>query len=69
MNNYIRRQSGDTSMLDLTSFSLGFLVAPVAYVIVGAVAYSSFCAGKRLAAILRVQRSFDFRNGADCPAQ
>ncbi len=36
-------------MLDLTSFGLGFAVAPVAYVIFGASAYSIFCAGKRLA--------------------
>ena len=50
-------------MLDLTSFSLGFLVAPVVYVILGAAAYSSFCAGKRLAALLRTEKSFEFRNG------
>ncbi len=56
-------------MLDLTSFSLGFLVAPVAYVILGAAAYSSFCAGKRLASLLRAQKSFEFRNEADCPAR
>ncbi len=56
-------------MLDLTSFSLGFAVAPVAYVIVGAAAYSSFCAGKRLAALMWAQKSFEFRNGADCPAR
>jgi hypothetical protein len=36
-------------MLDLTSFGLGFAVAPVAYLIFGAAAYSLFCAGKRLA--------------------
>ena len=40
-------------MLDLTSFSLGFVVAPVVYVILGAATYSSFCAGKRLTALLR----------------
>jgi len=50
-------------MLDLTSFSLGFLVAPVVYVILGAAAYSSFCAGKRLAALLRTEK-FGFRNVA-----
>ncbi len=50
-------------MLDLTSFSLGFLVAPVVYVILGATAYNSFCAGKRLAALLRAEKSFEFRNG------
>ena len=50
-------------MLDLTSFSLGFLVAPVVYVILGAAAYSSFCAGKRLAALLRTGKSFEFRHG------
>jgi len=49
-------------MLDLTSFSLGFLVAPVVYVILGAAAYSSFCAGKRLAALLRTEKSFEIRN-------
>ncbi len=36
-------------MFDLTSFGLGFAVAPVAYVIFGAAAYSTFCAGKWLA--------------------
>jgi hypothetical protein len=56
-------------MLDLTSFSLGFLVAPVVYVIIGAAAYSSFCAGKRLASHLRSHKAFDFPNGASCPAR
>lgn len=56
-------------MLDLTSFSLGFLVAPVAYVILGAAAYSSFCAGKRLASLLRAQKPLDFRNEAECLAR
>jgi hypothetical protein len=50
-------------MLDLTSFSLGFVVGPVVYVILGAAAYSSFCAGKRLTALLRTERSFEVRNG------
>jgi hypothetical protein len=40
-------------MLDLTSFGLGFAVAPVAYVVFGATAYSAFCTGKWLASSLR----------------
>ncbi len=37
-------------MLDLISFGLGFVVAPVAYVIFGAAAYSAYCTGKWLLA-------------------
>ena len=51
-------------MLDLTSFSLGFLVAPVVYVIFGAAGYSTFCAGKRLASSFRHSNSFEFREEA-----
>jgi hypothetical protein len=50
-------------MLDFASFSLGFVVAPVVYVILGAAAYSSFCAGKRLASLLRTQNHLNFETG------
>lgn len=40
-------------MLDLISFGLGFAVAPVAYIIFGVAAYSTFYAGKRLASSFR----------------
>jgi hypothetical protein len=46
-------------MLDLTSFGLGFLVAPVVYVMFGAAVYSAFGAGKRLASPARYSNLFE----------
>jgi hypothetical protein len=43
-------------MLDLPSFSLGFLVAPVVYVMFGAAAYAAYCAAKRLTSSYRDSR-------------
>jgi hypothetical protein len=49
-------------MLDLTSFGLGFLVAPVAYVIVGAAAYGAYCTAKWL--VRPAENSDPFAAGA-----
>jgi hypothetical protein len=62
MNYCVHHSSGDISMLDLTSFGLGFLVAPVAYVLVGAAAYSAYCTAKWL--VRPAENSSPFAAGA-----
>jgi hypothetical protein len=44
-------------MLDFTSFGLGFLVAPVVYVMAGAAVYGAYCSAKWMASSLRHSRT------------
>ncbi len=50
-----------SAAFDITSFGLGFAVAPVAYLLLGTAAYGAFCASKWLTAPFRRWKHISMR--------